>query len=95
MSGHCWLAMRRLLTATAVATVLLAGPALANCTGRSKGSECNSFGGTADGFSGCAVETRDGWYTINISQYGSSSIKKICSKNPPSGYCGCSDFGIY
>ena len=68
--------------------------ALAGCGYRQKPGECNSFGNDADDYGGCSVETRDGWYAIEIK--GSRiSGQKVCSKYPPEGYCGCSDYGIY
>ena len=85
--------MRKVFAAVAL-TVFFAGPAMAGCGYRSKASECNGLGGTADGFSGCSVETSDAWFDIRIS--GSSvSAQKVCEKYPPEGYCGCDDYGIY
>ena len=80
--------------AIAVGLLMAGGPALADCGWKSKASECNGFGGQADGWGGCSVETSDAWFDIKIS--GSQvSASKVCEKYPPQGYCGCSDYGIY
>ncbi len=79
----------------AVAAALCISPVNAQCTGRSKGNTCNGIAGDADSLNGCAVETSKAWYTIRISEYGRSTIKKICTKNPDRGFCGCPDYGIY
>ena len=52
------------------------------------------YGGDADDYSGCSVETSDAWYNIKIDD-SRISWEKVCSKYPPDGYCGCSDYGIY
>ena len=75
--------------------LLVAGaPAIADCGYRTKASECNGIGGDADDYSGCSVETSNGWYNIKISS-GSISGELVCRKFPGDGYCGCSDYGIY
>ena len=80
--------------AIAVGLLMAGAPALADCGWKSKARECNSLGVRADGLGGCSVETSAGWFDINIS--GSRvSATKVCSKFPPEGYCGCSDYGIY
>ena len=50
--------------------------------------------GDADDYSSCSVESSDAWYNIKIDD-GRISGEKVCSKYPPDGYCGCSDYGIY
>ena len=84
----------RSLLITALSIVITALPAMADCGWRSKASECNGYGGDADDYGGCSVETSDAWYNIKING-GRISGEKVCSKYPPVGYCGCSDYGIY
>ena len=68
---------------------------MADCGYRSKATECNFMGAGPDGMlGGCSVQTSDAWYDITMS--GSNfQATRVCSKYPPEGYCGCSDYGIY
>ena len=86
--------MVRFLLIMALSIVITGAPAVANCGWRTKENECNGYGGDADSYSGCSVETSDAWYNIKIDG-GRISGEKVCSKYPPDGYCGCSDYGIY
>jgi len=86
--------VRRLIL-LAVSALLLSDSAMAQgCGYKSKSSNCGGFGGKADSYGGCSVETSDAYYNVQI-RGGRARVSKICSKNPPSGYCGCADYGIF
>ena len=86
--------MWRSVISTGLLVLLGSIPAIAGCGFKSKASECNGFGGEADDFGGCSVETSNAWFDIKINGSQINAVK-VCEKNPPEGYCGCNDYGIY
>ena len=79
----------------AVLSLVIAGaPAMAECSWRSKATECNRLGRGPDDIGGCSVETSDGWYDIKM-RGSRFRATQVCEKYPAPGYCSCSDYGIY
>ena len=77
-----------------LALVATGAPAMADCGIAARRVSGNGYGGDADDYGGCSVEISDAWYDIKISS-GQISGKRLCTKFPAPGYCGCSDYGIF